>query len=65
MLLSNKQITKALTILCVCAGWSAPLLFAQTLEDMFSRIQAYISFAVVKSHDKVKYEFFIFNLKFN
>ena len=27
MILSNKRITKALIRLCVCAGWSAPLLF--------------------------------------
>ena len=29
MILSNMQITKALTRLCGCAGWSAPLLFAR------------------------------------
>ena len=28
MILSNKQITKALISLRVCAGWSVPLLFA-------------------------------------
>ena len=30
MILSNKQITKALMGLRRCAGWSAPLVFAKT-----------------------------------
>ena len=34
MILSNKGITKALIRLRGCAGWSAPLLFANT-EDRF------------------------------
>ena len=39
MIFSNKLITKALNRLRGCAGWSAPLLFANT-EDRFSRIHA-------------------------
>ena len=41
MILSNKQITKALIRLHGCAGWSAPLLFANP-EDRFSSIAAEI-----------------------
>ena len=37
MILSNKRITKVLTRLCGCAGWSAPLLFADS-EDRFSHV---------------------------
>ena len=37
MILSNKQITKALIRLCGCAGWSAPLLFANSQIQVFSR----------------------------
>ena len=40
MILSNKRITKVLTRLHGCAGWSAPLLFANP-EDMFSRVEAH------------------------
>ena len=36
MLLSNKPITKALIRLCVCAGWSAPVLFANLRGQFFS-----------------------------
>ena len=36
MTLSNKQITKALIRLCGCAGWSAPLLFANHRRQVFS-----------------------------
>ena len=39
MILSNKQITKALIRLCGCAGWSAALLF-ETPKDRFSRDEA-------------------------
>ena len=42
MILSNKQIIKALIRLCRCAGWSAPLLFANT-EDRFSHVEAQIA----------------------
>ena len=35
IILSNKQITKVLIRLRECAGWSAPLMFANT-EDRFS-----------------------------
>ena len=41
MVLSNKRITKAQIRLRGCAGWSAPLLFANT-EDKFSRADAQI-----------------------
>ena len=37
MILSNKQITKALIRLRKCAGWSAPLLFANLRRQVFSR----------------------------
>ena len=36
MMLSKKRITKALISLRGCAGWSAPLMFADP-EDRFSR----------------------------
>ena len=39
MILSNKRITKVLIRLRGCAGWSAPLLFANP-EDRVSRIGA-------------------------
>ena len=45
MILSNKQITKALIRLCGCAAWSSPLLFPNSedrFEDRFSRIEAHI-----------------------
>ena len=41
MILSKKRITKALIRLRECAGWSAPLLFANT-EDRFSHVEAHI-----------------------
>ena len=37
MILSNKGITKALIRLHICAGWSAPLLFATLQRQVFSR----------------------------
>ena len=37
MVLSNMQITKALISLSGCAGWSAPLLFANLRRQVFSR----------------------------
>ena len=41
MILSNKKITKALIRLRGCAGWSALLLFPNTV-DRFSRMEAHI-----------------------
>ena len=41
-ILFNKQITKALTRLRGCAGWSASLLFTNT-NDRFSRVEAHIT----------------------
>ena len=43
MILSIKRITKALIRLCICAGWSAPLLFANHRRQGFSRRSPYIS----------------------
>ena len=37
MILSYKRITKALIRLRGCAGWSAPLLFADPRRQVFSR----------------------------
>ena len=37
MILSNMRITKALISLRVCAGWSAPLMFANLWRQVFSR----------------------------
>ena len=37
MVLSNKRITKVLIRLRGCAGWSAPLLFANPRRQVFSR----------------------------
>ena len=36
IILSDKPITKALIRLCRCAGWSAPLLFANLRRQVFS-----------------------------
>ena len=36
MILSKKRITKALIRLCGCAGWSAPVLFANPRRQGFS-----------------------------
>ena len=36
MVLSKKRVTKALTRLRRCAGWSAPVLFAKTHRQVFS-----------------------------
>ena len=41
MMLSKQRITKVLSSLRGCAGWSAPLLFADP-EDRFSRVEAQI-----------------------
>ena len=40
-ILSNKRITKALTRLCKCAGWSGPLLYANP-DDRISRPDAHM-----------------------
>ena len=48
MVLSKKQITKALISLRRCAGWSAPLVFASP-EDRFSRVEAHM-ISTVQSH---------------
>ena len=37
MILSKNRITKALIRLCGCAGWSAPVLFANHRRQVFSR----------------------------
>ena len=37
MILLDKRITKALISLCGCAGWSAPVLFANSRRQVFSR----------------------------
>ena len=39
MKLSIKRITKVLISLCLCADWSAPLLFADP-EDRFAHVKA-------------------------
>ena len=41
MILYNKQTLKVLIRLSGCAGWSAPLLFANP-EDRFSHVEAHI-----------------------
>ena len=45
MLLSKKQIAEVLISLRICAGWSAPLLFAN-LEDRCPCIKAHMSTAL-------------------
>ena len=42
MLLSKKRITKALIRLRRCAGWSAPVLFANPRRQVFSRRGPYV-----------------------
>ena len=44
MELSNKQITKALIRLRVCAGWSAPLQFANPRRQISSQWQVHYSY---------------------
>ena len=44
MILPKTRITKALIRLRGCAGWSAPVLFANP-EDSFSRAEAQLSIA--------------------
>ena len=46
MILPNKRITKALIRLRVCAGWSAPVLFANLQRQVFSRRGPYILKAI-------------------
>ena len=46
MILSKKRITKVLISLGLCAGWSAPLLFAHP-EDRFSCVEAHFIVAPV------------------
>ena len=41
MILYKERLTMALIRLQGCAGWSAPLLFANT-EDRFSRVEAHM-----------------------
>ena len=59
MILSKKQITKALIRLRRCAGWSAPVLFATT-EDRFSRVEAHMDLNATKPvfgvSDKVRFK---------
>ena len=43
MILSKKRITKALIRLLRCAGWSAPVLFANPRRQVFSRRGPYIA----------------------
>ena len=48
MILSNKRITMVLIRLRVCAGWFAPLLFANT-KDRFSHVEAKYIVCIVKT----------------
>ena len=43
MVLYLKRITKALIRLRVCAGWSAPVLFANPRRQVFSRRGPYVN----------------------
>ena len=43
IILSNKQITKALISLRGCAGWSPPLLFPNPRRQVFSRQSPYMT----------------------
>ena len=40
MILSNKRIIKALIRLCMCTGWSVPLLLANS-EDRLSHVEPF------------------------
>ena len=46
MVLSKKRITKALIRLRGCAGWSAPMLFANP-EDSISRVVAQMAYLFI------------------
>ena len=52
MVLSNKQITKALARLHQCAGWSVPLL-VQTPKDKSSRVEAQMLVIMTASSEPV------------
>ena len=43
MILSNKRLTKALIRLRGCAGWFAPVLFANPRRQVFSRRGPYMN----------------------
>ena len=45
IILYNKQSTKELIRLCGCAGWSAPLFFANPLRQVFSYMLSALSSA--------------------
>ena len=57
MILSKKPMTKVLISLRRCAGWSAPLLFAN-IEDRFSHVEAQIIVLCIP----VFYKFCLFGL---
>ena len=50
MLLSKKRIIKALIRLCGCAGWTAPLLFANPRRQVFLRRGPYHIGTKTSSH---------------
>ena len=62
MILSNQRTTKALIRLCECTGWSAPLLFANRLRQVFSRRGPNISPSrkdLIRNSFKENYEYFL------
>ena len=47
MMLLDKRITKALISPRGRAGWSAPVLFAQTPKERFSRVEGFFKYVMV------------------
>ena len=52
----KKRITKALIRLCECAGWSAPVLFANLQRQGSSRRgpNKYLTYNLLDEHTRVK-----------
>ena len=51
MVLSKTRITKALIRLRGCAGWSAPVLFANP-EERFSCVEAHLLFTLARKAEE-------------
>ena len=62
MILHGKRITKALISLRGCAGWSAPVLFANPRRQVFSRQGPIIIYdllhAGLEKHANIRYKIY-------
>ena len=50
MILLDKRITKALISLRGCAGWSAPVLFANSRREVFSRRGPFVASYILQTN---------------